>query len=123
MLNKFLLSIKKDLQERRRKIKKHLEQVAVKSSRNKSDYEAKFPDYGRADDENAEEVAAFVDSLSLEKNLETSLKEIELSLKKISKDQYGICEDCGQKITRKRLKILPTARYCLVCKDKNHGTR
>jgi len=121
MLKIFLDSIKKDLHERRGEIKKQLEEIAEKSRRNKNDYEARFPQYGRAEDENAEEVAAFVDSLSLEKNLENSLADVESALIKITKDKYGICESCGRKIDKKRLKILPTARYCLSCKDKNHG--
>lgn len=121
MFKIFLASIKKDLQERRDVIKKQLEEIAERSSRNKNDYEAKFPEYGRADDENAEEVAAFVDSLSLQKNLEDSLAVVESALSKIAKGRYGICENCGREISKKRLEILPTARYCLSCKDKEHG--
>jgi len=120
MLKNFLMSVKKDLQERRSVIKKQLEEIAEKSGLNKNDYKVKFPEYGRADDENAEEVAAFVDNLSLQKNLENSLAAVELTLNKIIGGQYGICEGCGREINRKRLEILPTARYCLSCKDKEH---
>lgn len=122
MFKSFLDSTKKKLQARRREIRKQLESIAEKSSRSENDYEARFPEYGRAEDENADEVATFVDSLSLEKNLENSLEQVEIALKKITKGQYGVCETCGQKIRKKRLEILPTARYCLTCKNKNHGT-
>ncbi len=121
MFNFFLDSLRRDLEERRRKIKKQLEEIAEKSSRNKNDYEARFPQYGRTDDENAEEVATFIDSLSLEKNLEDSLAAVELALSKMDKNQYGVCENCKRAINKKRLKILPTAQYCSQCKDKEHG--
>ena len=115
MLGK-LSSIKNDLQEQRQKIKKELEQVAKKSGWGRNNYKARFPEYGRAEDENADEVAAFVDTLSLGENLKESLEGVELALKKISCGQYGICETCGKKIGRRRLKILSTARHCLSCK-------
>ncbi len=117
MIDKFLETIKKVLQERLKEIKKQLEEIASKSQRNQKGYDAKFPNYGRSDDENAEEVAAFEDSLSLEKNLESSLEEVELALSNISKGKYGVCETCGQKIKKKRLEILPTARDCMSCKN------
>ncbi|MBL7141553.1 TraR/DksA C4-type zinc finger protein [Patescibacteria group bacterium] len=113
---KNLSSIKEELQERRRRLKKELGEIARKSNREKNSYEAKFPEYGRAEDENAEEVAAFMDSLSLGESLAKALTAIEIALKKINRGKYGICEACGKKISKERLKILPTAGYCLSCK-------
>lgn len=110
--------IKEILLERRRKIESELEQVAKKSGRGENNYDAVFPEYGRAEDENAEEVAAFIDSISMGENLKKSLDEIDLALKKISLGKYGVCEICGKKISKERLKILPTARYCLDCRNK-----
>ncbi|MBU4369532.1 TraR/DksA C4-type zinc finger protein [Patescibacteria group bacterium] len=119
MLNN-LSSIKEELQGQQRKIKKELEQIAKKSGRNGNRYEPKFPEYGRAEDENADEVAAFVDAVSMGENLKGSLEKVELALQKITRNQYGLCEICGKKIGKKRIKILPTARYCLSCKiNKN----
>ncbi len=118
----FLQSIKKNLEKRLQEIKKQLEEVAQKSSRDIDGYEAKFPQYGRAEDENADEVAAFVDSLSLEDNLTNSLGAVNLALKKISQGRYGICEECGKKIARPRLKVFPTAKHCLVCKNKMNSS-
>ena len=113
-------SIKEELQNRKQEIKKELEQVANKSGRNGNMYKPKFPEYGRAEDENADEVAAFVDTLSMGESLKKSLDEVEIALQKISRDKYGICEICGKKIGDKRLKILPTARYCLSCKTSKN---
>ena len=41
--------------------------------------------------------------------------EIELALKKMRSDCYGICELCGKSISVKRLKVLPSTRLCLKC--------
>lgn len=111
-----LSSIKEVLQSKRQKIKKELEQIARKSGRNGNRYRLKFPEYGRAEDENADEVAMFVDNLSMGENLKESLEGVEIALQKITSNKYGLCETCGKKIGEKRLKILPTARYCLSCK-------
>lgn len=119
-MNKDFLSIAQEkLKQQKEKIEKQLSEMSNRNQRNGNySYEVKFPEYGRSDDENANEVADFVDSVSLSKSLENSLKEIETALEKIRKGQYGLCESCGKKIERQRLTILPTARYCLVCKKK-----
>ncbi len=123
-MSKNFLSITKDkLKKQQEKIKKQLAEISNRSKRKGGySYEAKFPEYGRSEDENANEVADFADSISLGKSLENSLFNIDLALKKIANNQYGICEICKKKINRKRLEILPTARYCLDCKNnRNNG--
>jgi DnaK suppressor protein len=45
------------------------------------------------------------------------LIEIDEALEKIEDKTYGCCEECGKKITASRLKILPFARLCILCKS------
>jgi DnaK suppressor protein len=45
------------------------------------------------------------------------LELISLSLEKINKGTYGVCEHCGKMITKKRLKILPWVKYCIKCQN------
>ncbi len=40
------------------------------------------------------------------------------ALKKIQQGHYGICEKCGKLIEKRRLKILPYARFCIKCTGK-----
>jgi DnaK suppressor protein len=54
--------------------------------------------------------------MSLSDNDLTLLKEIDSSLDKIAGDAYGICEECEEEITEKRLEANPVARYCITCK-------
>ncbi len=118
MKKKFLEEIKVLLEKQKKEIEKQLTEIAEKSRRGGNIYEAKFPHYGRAEDENADEVAAYIDAVSLEDNLASALNEIEQALEKLEKNNYGICEVCQKPIDKKRLQALPTARWCLSCKTK-----
>jgi DnaK suppressor protein len=44
------------------------------------------------------------------------LKDIDNALDKIENGSYGICEECDEKISEKRLEANPVARYCITCK-------
>ncbi|MCL1925524.1 MAG: TraR/DksA family transcriptional regulator [Syntrophorhabdaceae bacterium] len=47
------------------------------------------------------------------------LLQIDDALDKIEDNTYGQCEECGTKIPRARLKVLPFAKYCVECQEKN----
>ena len=42
---------------------------------------------------------------------------IDEALERIEDGTYGICEECGKKITPNRLKVLPFADLCVPCKS------
>lgn len=50
------------------------------------------------------------------------LESIEEALARIDRGQYGLCEDCGQPISPKRLLAVPDARRCLECQEKEDRT-
>jgi DnaK suppressor protein len=45
------------------------------------------------------------------------LLDIDEALRKIGEGTYGICEECGEEISEKRLKVLPTATLCISCQE------
>lgn len=45
------------------------------------------------------------------------LREIEVSLLKISQGIYGKCEMCEDLISIARLKVKPHAKYCIDCRE------
>jgi DnaK suppressor protein len=45
------------------------------------------------------------------------IKRIERALQKIEDGSYGICADCGEQISEKRLKSNPNAARCLACQE------
>ena len=46
---------------------------------------------------------------------EHSLREIDTALEKIEEGTFGICELCGKKINKERIKAVPYARLCIDC--------
>ena len=54
--------------------------------------------------------------MSISDNDLTNLKDIDGALDKMAKNTYGICEECEEKISEKRLEANPVARYCITCK-------
>jgi len=53
----------------------------------------------------------------LGRHRETLLK-IDEALKKLAEGTYGICEECGEEISKQRLEVLPFAIYCRDCQEK-----
>ncbi|OGW28649.1 MAG: hypothetical protein A2X59_03575 [Nitrospirae bacterium GWC2_42_7] len=47
----------------------------------------------------------------------STLFEINEALRKIAEDTYGICEECGDEISEKRLSIMPSATLCINCQE------
>lgn len=45
------------------------------------------------------------------------LNKIELALKKMEDGTYGICEECEEPISNKRLEARPEAPLCIQCKE------
>lgn len=44
------------------------------------------------------------------------IKKIKNSFEDIRDGVYGICKNCGEEISRKRLEARPVAQYCIRCK-------
>ncbi len=44
--------------------------------------------------------------------------EIEEAIERIDRGKYGVCEWCGTEIDKRRLDVIPYARFCLKCQEK-----
>ncbi len=49
------------------------------------------------------------------------LMAIEDALRRIEEGTYGYCEECGEKISKQRLKAVPFATLCVNCKAKKEA--
>ena len=56
-------------------------------------------------------------TLSLMANEEDTLEQVEQALGRIRARKFGICEDCGGVIARKRLEAIPFASVCIRCAE------
>lgn len=57
-------------------------------------------------------------NLGLASNEREVLHKIELALKRIDDDSYGICSGCTKPIKPARLKAIPYVETCLPCQEK-----
>lgn len=71
------------------------------------------------------EIAFAIESNSVESvliaNTTSELNKVDAALQRIVDDNYGVCEQCGQKITVARLQALPYANLCITCQGKADG--
>ncbi len=56
--------------------------------------------------------------LSLNESERMRLQEVDEALDRIANGTYGICEECGEPISLKRLEVRPVAKYCVACLSK-----
>lgn len=52
-------------------------------------------------------------NMTLQRNAEASLQQVNDALKKFENGTYGLCEECGKPIGEKRLRALPEATLCI----------
>lgn len=112
------------LENKKADIIKQLDDIGTKAPGAEVNFNADFPDYGDSSsiEDSASEVADYTTNLSLEKELEGDLRDVEKSLKSIANGTYGRCKYCGQEIEEERLKIRPESTSCVVCKKTLKGS-
>ncbi len=116
MKKEFVKEMEKLLTEEKTRLESELAQISTKNPNAEGDYLAEFPDIGDKEDENAEEVATYSTNLTLERTLESSLRDVESALKRVRDGKYGICKYCDKEIAEKRLRARPASSSCIECK-------
>jgi len=120
MTKKIILELKKVLEKEKETIEKELKSFAKEDKNLKGDWDTRFPRLdGEERDSNleraADEVEEYETLLPIEFNLEKKLQDVNLALKKIKTEKYGICETCKKAVSIERLKAFPSARTCKKC--------
>lgn len=113
--------IETSLLAERKRLESELGQFAKKNPNNPEDYNAEFPQIGTSEEDNASEVAIYSDNLTLERTLESSLRDVNKALQRIKEGSYGTCRHCGKNIDPKRLVARPTSSSCIECKKALTG--
>ena len=117
---KFVQQQKEKLEKEKEAIREQLKSFATEDPKLKGDWDTRFPKRnggvgGSAMEDATDQVEEYVTSLPIEHSLEIKLRDVNLVLEKIEKGKYGTCENCKQKINEKRLKVNPSARFCIKC--------
>ena len=104
-------TIKKMLNEMRDEL---IEEIARNRKVETNDLKDEIGDlYDLADNERDRQLSHILGDRDRKK-----LVEINEALERIENKTYGICEECGKRITANRLKIMPFARLCVPCKSE-----
>ena len=51
-------------------------------------------------------------------NRSEEIDDIDSALNKLKEGTYGVCEECGEEISIKRLEVVPASLYCVSCQDE-----
>ena len=114
MKKKDLDKFKLLLEEERKKILRHLEDLSESAVENE--------DEGSGDD--VDIAAEEIHQANLQKigKRETYLlKKIDYAIKKVAEGTYGDCESCGEEIGVARLMARPVAQLCIDCKTEQEN--
>lgn len=112
---KKITDIKEKLIAKKRYLVSQLKKFAKRNVKLKEGFKAEFPKIGYHQDENANEVSDYENTLSVERDFNKELKNVSNALKKTSEGTYGQCSGCGKPINPKRLEVLPEATLCIEC--------
>lgn len=112
---KKIKGIKNKLIAKKQYLITQLKKFAKKNTKTKEGFKAEFPKIGDHQDENADEVSDYENTLSVERDFNKELKNVSNALKKTSEGTYGQCSSCGKPINPKRLEVIPEATLCIEC--------
>lgn len=116
MKKELIEKLKQSLENEKISLVKELESFAKEDENIRGNWDAKYPNKERGDqEEEADESQEYENLLSLEQSLELKLKDVNLALEKIDSGNYGNCEKCGKEIEDQRLQACPEARLCIKC--------
>ena len=105
------LAIRQKLAERYAEIRNRLEKITSDVRRADKPLDPDFEEQV-VERENDEVLAA------LDRSIRAEMAQIEKTLARLDKGEYGVCEVCGDPISPKRLEALPYATRCVACEGK-----
>jgi len=91
------------------------------TNHSQKDGEANYEEIGDDEDENAQEVSNYSDELSIVAEMQKHLDDVNKSLSKIEKGEYGICKYCNKEINPEHLLVRPSSGSCIDCKSTLQG--
>jgi DnaK suppressor protein len=114
MKKKDLDTIKELLEEEKKRIHRHLEDISDSS----------VADLDTASGDSVDIASLEINQNSLQKIGKRELnhlKKIDVAIKKMEDGTYGECESCGEQIAVARLMARPVAQLCIDCKTEQEN--
>jgi DnaK suppressor protein len=110
--------LKQKLLEEKARIEKTLSPTEKNEEGVDKEYETRFPEVDRDEEENADEIEMYGSTLAADESMKTELEKIEKALKAMENGTYGFCANCQKAIPIDRLRAYPQADTCLDCNSK-----
>ena len=110
--------LKQKLLEEKARIEKTLSPNEEKEEGMDKEYETKFPEVDRDEEENADEMEMYESNLAVDETMKSELEKIEKALLAMEAGTYGFCANCQKEIPIERLRAYPQADTCLDCDGK-----
>jgi DnaK suppressor protein len=85
--------------------------------RSRTPAEGTAPDIGDILDSVSEERTRELDMILTDRE-KKKLLQLDDAIDRMEEGSYGNCEECGVKIPKGRLKVMPFAKYCVECQEK-----
>lgn len=114
MKKKDLVTLRAVLEEEKKRIMRHLEDISDSS----------VVELGEGTGDSVDLAALEINQNSLQKIGKRELghlKKIDIALKKMDDGTYGECENCGEEIAFARLMARPVAQLCIDCKTEEEN--
>lgn len=111
----FLEEIKSKLVEEQARLEQDLHDMGYHKD-DEGNVSVEVESGSNSDDDNASEVTAMADGLSVAERLTSELKDVKKALVSIEAGSYGICKYCKKPIDEKRLLARPASSSCIECK-------
>jgi len=108
--------LKQKLLDEKKRIEQNLSPIEKKEKGTDREYETKFEEIDRDQEENADEMEMYESNLAVDESMKAELEKIDAALSRIENGTYGICSNCKKEIPLERLKAYPQANRCLDCK-------
>ncbi|MHB8231841.1 MAG: TraR/DksA family transcriptional regulator [bacterium] len=103
---------KKTLIKMKKAIFKEID-AGIKEGSSKDSTEYRGDNYDIASSERDRELSYMLGDRERKK-----IREIDNALFKIKEESYGVCDECGEPISKKRLQIIPYSNLCINCQSR-----
>jgi DnaK suppressor protein len=111
------MSLSKDSKTRFRKMLLDLRQQVLDQVKTQFESTREGGELGDLGDNAARDLAAEYAYLFSDR-LRKRLLLIDEALEALTRGDYGLCEDCDERINEKRLMLMPFTRWCVRCQSK-----
>ena len=111
------MSLSKDSKNKFRKMLVDLRQQVLDQVKDKFESTREGSELGDLGDNATRDLAAEYAYLFSDR-LRKRLLLIDEALEALTRGDYGLCEDCNERINEKRLMLMPFTRWCVRCQSK-----